>query len=109
MDGGAWWATVHGVSKSRTRLSDFTSLTGDIYLFELHNVLPFFFIATSSSPVKCEQQHLTHSLTPRLKLGHPWAALGRIPTITIASTLVSFLPAETHLPAVLSERWEESG
>ena len=25
-DGGAWWATVHGVPKSRTRLSDFTSL-----------------------------------------------------------------------------------
>ena len=24
MDGGAWKATVHGVSKSRTRLSDFT-------------------------------------------------------------------------------------
>ena len=24
MDGGAWWATVHGVEKSRTRLSDFT-------------------------------------------------------------------------------------
>ena len=24
MDGGAWWATVHGVVKSRTRLSDFT-------------------------------------------------------------------------------------
>ena len=23
MDGGAWWATVHGVAKSRTRLSDF--------------------------------------------------------------------------------------
>ena len=23
-DGGAWWATVHGVTKSRTRLSDFT-------------------------------------------------------------------------------------
>ena len=26
MEGGAWWATVHGVTKSRTRLSDFTSL-----------------------------------------------------------------------------------
>ena len=26
MDGGAWWATVHGVTKSRTQLSDFTSL-----------------------------------------------------------------------------------
>ena len=24
MDGGAWWATVHGVAKSRTRLSNFT-------------------------------------------------------------------------------------
>ena len=24
MDGGAWWATVHGVVKSRTWLSDFT-------------------------------------------------------------------------------------
>ena len=26
MDGGAWRATVYGVAKSRTRLSDFTSL-----------------------------------------------------------------------------------
>ena len=25
MDRGAWWATAHGVAKSRTRLSDFTS------------------------------------------------------------------------------------
>ena len=24
MDGGAWWATIHGVAKCRTRLSDFT-------------------------------------------------------------------------------------
>ena len=24
VDGGAWWATVHGVPKSRTGLSDFT-------------------------------------------------------------------------------------
>ena len=26
MDQGAWWATVHGVAKSWTRLSDFTHL-----------------------------------------------------------------------------------
>ena len=26
MDQGAWWTTVHGVAKSWTRLSDFTSL-----------------------------------------------------------------------------------
>ena len=24
MDGGAWWAAVHGVAKSQTLLSDFT-------------------------------------------------------------------------------------
>ena len=30
MDGGAWWAAVHGVTKSRTQLSDFT------FTFHLH-------------------------------------------------------------------------
>ena len=30
MDGGAWWAAVHGVAKSRTRLSDF------IFTFHFH-------------------------------------------------------------------------
>ena len=24
MDGGAWWAAVHGVAESQTRMSDFT-------------------------------------------------------------------------------------
>ena len=27
MEGRAWWATVHGVAKSQTRLSDLTELT----------------------------------------------------------------------------------
>ena len=26
MDGGAWWATVHGVAKSRTQLSTFPKI-----------------------------------------------------------------------------------
>ena len=30
MDGGAWWAAVHGVAKSRARLSDF------IFTFHFH-------------------------------------------------------------------------
>ena len=30
MDGGAWWAAVHGVAKSLTRLSDFT------FTFQFH-------------------------------------------------------------------------
>ena len=37
MDRGAWKAVVHGVAKSRTRLSDFTSLhfTLQLYLQQL--------------------------------------------------------------------------
>ena len=30
MDGGAWWAIVHGVAEGRTRLSDFT------FTFQFH-------------------------------------------------------------------------
>ena len=30
MDGGAWWAAVHGVAKSQTRMSDFT------FTFQFH-------------------------------------------------------------------------
>ena len=30
MDRGAWWATVHGAAKSRTRLSDFSSSSPSI-------------------------------------------------------------------------------
>ena len=33
MDRGAWWAAVHGVSKSQTRLSNFT-LTFHIHALE---------------------------------------------------------------------------
>ena len=31
-DGGTWWATVHGVTKSQTQLSDFTFTSFFIYL-----------------------------------------------------------------------------
>ena len=31
MDREAWWATVHGVTKSRTRLSDFTMFATGLY------------------------------------------------------------------------------
>ena len=33
MDREAWWATVHGVTKSRTRLSDFTSLWKGVSIY----------------------------------------------------------------------------
>ena len=50
MDGGAWWAAVHGVTKSWTRLSDFT------FTFHFHAV---------------EKEMATHSSTLTWKI--PWA------------------------------------
>ena len=39
MEGGAWWAAVHGVTKSQTRLSDVTSRdNGTSSLFSSHHV-----------------------------------------------------------------------
>ena len=36
MDGGAWWATVHEVTKSWTQLSDFTLSLGSSHCLILH-------------------------------------------------------------------------
>ena len=46
MDGGAWWAAVHGVAKSRTPLSDFT------FTFHFHAL---------------EKEMATHSSVPALE------------------------------------------
>ena len=37
MDGGAWWATVHGVAKSQTQLNDSTFFLS--FLLSLYSVL----------------------------------------------------------------------
>ena len=49
MDGGAWWAAVRGVAKSRARLSDFT------FTFHFHVL---------------EKEMATHSSTLAWKI--PW-------------------------------------
>ena len=46
MEGGAWWATVHGVAKSRTQLSDFTSWYRK--LIGIENILIFVHYLLSS-------------------------------------------------------------
>ena len=43
MDGGAWWATVHGEAKTRTRLSDFTD---SLYYMTFTTILKKIFNAT---------------------------------------------------------------
>ena len=42
MDGGAWWATVHGVTKSWTRLSDFTFTFFHFSWFHVRMIVPDF-------------------------------------------------------------------
>ena len=39
-DRGAWWATVHGVTKSRTLLSDFT-FTFNVLITTFHKMIHF--------------------------------------------------------------------
>ena len=53
MDGGAWQATVHGVAKSRTRLSDFT------FTFHFHAL---------------EKEMATHSSVQNPRDGGAWWA-----------------------------------
>ena len=48
MDGGAWWAAVHGVAKSWTRLSNFT------FTFHFHALEKE--VATHSSVLPGESQ-----------------------------------------------------
>ena len=43
MDGGAWWATVHGAAKSWTRLSDFTFFLFFLQVDTSEVLLCFFF------------------------------------------------------------------
>ena len=89
MDGGAWWAAVHGVAKSRTRLSDFT------FSFHFHAL---------------EKEMATHSSvlawripgTGKLgglpsmgshRVGHDWSDLAAAAAAAFSHTaLLSFLP-----------------
>ena len=68
MDVGAWWATVHGVAKSRTRLCNFTftfisqsesSKLRLAYLtrFPLLIVWPGLFVGWTSLPLWCDRRN----------------------------------------------------
>ena len=61
MDGGAWWAAVHGVARSQTQLSDFT------FTFHFHAL---------------EKEMATHSSVLALRIpgtGKPdWAAVSGV-------------------------------
>ena len=69
MDGGAWWAAVHGVAKSRTQLSDFT------FTFHFHALEKE--MATHSSVLPRESQGFS-SRIPEEPGGLPSMGLLRV-------------------------------
>ena len=73
MDGGAWWATVHGVTKSRTLLSDFTfwwNVCKNAFLkIKSSTHLPFLFLVSCSTETLAPgRQGLFFLLSPSCRL-----------------------------------------
>ena len=86
MDGGAWWATVHGVAKSRTQLSDFT------FTFRFHAMEKE--MATHSSvlawriPGMGEPGGLLSMGSHRV--GHDWSDLAEAVCLICKYTMLTF-------------------
>ena len=118
MDGGAWWATVHGVTRSRTQLSYFT------FTFHFHALEKE--MATHSSTLAwripgTEEPGRLPSMGSH-RVGHDWshlaaaAAWQRPSLFTIYKIQTSYLPShayslnsscfvllsQSHYPALLS-------
>ena len=85
MDGGAWWAAIHGVAKSQTQLSDFT------FTFYFHAL---------------EKEMATHSSVLAWRIpgtGEPgglpsmglqsWTRLKRLSSSSSRNTLLHFIQA----------------
>ena len=83
-DGGAWWATVHGVAKSRTRLSGFTFTFSINYYHHTLNSKHFHYLKRNSVPCQaslsmgfCRQEYWS---------GLPFPSPGDLPDPGIEAT-----------------------
>ena len=70
MDRGAWWAAVHGVSRSRTRLSDFT------FTFHFHALEKE--IATHSSVLAWRIPGMGDGWAPVYGVAQSWTQLKQL-------------------------------
>ena len=86
MDGGAWWATVHGVAKSRTQLSDFPSQYRGFNLIDV---------------IQCSKQSVTIAL--RVFLSKSVLVPGKY--LIYSLLLPSSLPTTHILPSSLTQCW----
>ena len=87
MDGGAWWAAVHGVAKSRTRLSDFT------FTFHFHALEKE--MATHSSVLAWRIPETEESGgLPTMgshRVGHDWSDLAAAAAVVLISEIIIIL------------------
>ena len=94
MDGGAWWAAVHGVSKSRTRLSNFT-LTFHFHTLEKE-------MATHSSVLAWRILGMGEpGGLPSMgshRVGHDWSDLAAAAAAVHFNLLGSFTPFSWLIP-----------
>ena len=83
MDGGAWWAAVHGVAKCRTRLSDFT------FTFHFHALEKEMAIYSSVLAWKIPGMGEPGGL-PSMeshRVGHDWSDLAAAEWVQLCSSL----------------------
>ena len=89
MDGGAWWATVHGVVKSQIRLSDFT------FTFHFHALEKE--MATHSSVLAWRTPGLGESgELPSMgshRVGHDWSDLAAAAAAAVVLKQRLFCPS----------------
>ena len=105
MDRGSWWAAVHGVTKSRTRLSDFT------FTFHFHALEKE--MATHSSvlawkiPGTGEPGGLPSKESHRV--GHDWSDLAAAAFLLLKISFINFpLHSSCYIPVILnSSPWLE--
>ena len=64
MDGGAWWATVHGVANSRTQLSDFTFTSLSTHLGKYQEARLLDCVVTVKKLPNCPTNYLYHFAFP---------------------------------------------
>ena len=57
-DGGAWWAAIYGVARSRTRLKWLSSNSSSIMIFVLQHFIVFHEICLTPSKIEFLESHL---------------------------------------------------
>ena len=107
MDRGAWWATVHGVTNSRTRLNDFTSLKT---MVELMKIMETFFkgshaCTATSAPSPAAGHH--HPMPPPETPGHSRASLTNQMVNTKIRLIIFFVAKDGEALYIQQKQYQE--